>query len=185
MRRRCSAGRCQTPETRGGGAKATVLTAGRAPRDRRPAHSAALGTARNQSFHSFQNECHEMNQALLMPRAGSRGGVLRRFWVLLDHKIGFRPLSIHKSETNRFVSKQSRVFWQSRTDYFLCFRVCPGHNYNGNLEYKWTITCDLVVRNTKKGTTLIMVITINVVKSDGVVPRDPHFAKTLSGPGPY
>ena len=120
MRRRCSAGRCQTPETRGGGAKATVLTAGRAPRDRRPAHSAALGTARNQSFHSFQNECHEMNQgshdtALLMPRAGSRGGVLRRFWVLLDHKIGFRPLSIHiesiRFEQSVSFGKVERLFF--------------------------------------------------------------------------
>ena len=37
-------------------------------------------------------------------------------------------------------------------------------NY-GNFGYKWTITCFLVVQNTKKGTTLIAAITINVVKT--------------------
>ncbi len=49
-------------------------------------------------------------------------------------------------------------------------------NY-GNFGYKWTITCFLVVQNTKKGTTLIAAITINVVKTVvkyGVVPRDPR-----------
>ena len=47
-------------------------------------------------------------------RSGGLAGVLRRFWVVPTPKIGFRPLSIHKSETNlrnRFVSNNLVWNW--------------------------------------------------------------------------
>ena len=57
-------------------------------------------------------------------------------------------------------------FGQRRTGGFKCFSDYARDTIkHDNFGYKWTITCVLVVRNTQKGTTLIMVITINVVKT--------------------
>ena len=49
---------------------------------------------------------HRRRQQVLVHRdvgvcvGGGLGGVLRRFWVVPNPKIGFRSLSIYKSETN-------------------------------------------------------------------------------------
>ena len=63
--------------------------------------------------------CHESSSATWNETWGF-AGVLRRFWVVPNPKIGFRPLSIHKSETNlrnRFVSNNLVWNW-----YYLRFR---------------------------------------------------------------
>ena len=77
------------------------------------------------------------------------------------------------------VKTQSRDFGKDEMTAFnpVLTMPGPGHNKCGKLGYKWTITCVLVVQNTKTGTTLNAVSSINVVKTVikyGVVPRDSH-----------
>ena len=58
---------------------------------------------------------------------------------------------------------------KERTESFQCFSEYAQDTIKcGNFGYKWTITCVLVVQNTKKGTPwpLNAVITINVVRVD-------------------
>ena len=110
------------------------------------------------------------------PRGGLAGSYAYLGWFLT-----LKSVSDPCQSTNRWFRKRmceiasfrkticERVglpcFWQRRTDGFSSLSDYAQNTIKyGNFGYKWTITCVLVVRNTKKGTTICTVITISVVR---------------------
>ena len=93
-----------------------------------------------------------MTRLCSCPELGLAGGSYADFGCFLTIKSVSDPYQ--STNRKRIDSFRNNLvsFGKVEPTIFYAFEYAVEPNYNGNLEYKWTITCVLVVLNTKKNT---------------------------------